>query len=93
MTQLFIAANVLLLAGLYLSITGRRPIFRAVCSGLTSLSAAAGAALLIALYNASGGPDAGRELVSFYLPVAAYALAFLAGALLLLKSFKPGEAE
>lgn len=93
MTELFIAANVLMLACLAESVFGRNLLLRTICGGLTSVLSGASAGLLVYLYGISGGPDAGRSFLQLYLPVASYALIFISGAFLLLKSAALREAE
>lgn len=73
MTELFIAANVLMLACLAESVFGMNLLLRTICGGLTSVLSGASAGLLVYLYGISGGPDAGRSFLQLYLPVAAYA--------------------
>ena len=75
------------------SVFGRNLLLRTICGGLTSVLSGASAGLLVYLYGISGGPDAGRSFLQLYLPVAAYALIFISGAFLLLKSAALREAE
>lgn len=86
MTELFIAANVLMLICLAASFTGKRFLLRTICGGLTSLFSGVSAGLLVYMYRISGGHDADMKLLQFYLPVIGYALIFLFGALQLLKN-------
>ena len=93
MTELFIAANVLMLACLAESVFGRNLLLRTICGGLTSVLSGTSTGLLVHLYSLSGGPDACRKFLQFYLPVVIYALIFICGAFLLLKSAAMREAE
>lgn len=93
MAELFIAANVLMLACLAESVFGRNLLLRTICGGLTSVLSGASAGLLVYLYSLSGGPDAGRRFLQLYLPVAVYALIFICGAFLLLRNAGTREAE